>query len=235
MVWTLGISMLSLGSAAMALGFRPIPSAGRASTARGGFVDYSASSEWEQFYQEQPETTEWHASIHLEDIAALLKADPPDNLAGLDILVVGCGNSELPSVLLQECTHSKIVLLDTSATCLELLEATYGDLLEYVQGDATRIDVLFPDQKFDFIVDKGLADAIFCGEGWEGPIQRLFQAAGKVLRPRTGKYLLVSYKLPSSTKDFLATIGREAGLKWDFDLPEKSNEKVGVSLARRDL
>mmetsp|Transcript_21239 Transcript_21239/g.50209 ORF Transcript_21239/g.50209 Transcript_21239/m.50209 type:complete len:310 (+) Transcript_21239:17-946(+) len=99
---------------------------------------------------------------------------------------------------------------------------------------------------FDIIIDKGLTDAILCGEGWDGPLEQLLYESAKVLSMGTGKYLLISYKLPSSTKDFLVTVGKTFGLEWefDFDLPSvavphetcdrKAYQRVSIAMARRN-
>jgi hypothetical protein len=115
---------------------------------------------------------------------------------------------------------------------LNQLEEVYGSSVEYTCGDATKLSSLWDEKQFDIIVDKGLSDAILCGEGWNGPLAKLFQDAATVLRKGTGIYLLISYKLPSSTKEFLMEVGDEVGLEWEFDLPD-SNHRVSVSMARK--
>lgn len=193
--------------------------------------DFSAPSEWEYFYQESSEVLEWHSSIPLERIASYVPT-----LENAEILMVGCGNSRLPATILSSCNakNPKIVLLDTSQTCLDQLEQEYGSSVEYVCGNAVALDRLFPNRQFDMVLDKGLSDALFCSEGWNGPIQKLFESTAKILRS-DGQYLLVSYKLPQSTKDFLEEIGDTVGLDWQFDLKEDSNERVGVSLATKSM
>ena len=132
----------------------------------------------------------------------------------------------------------------------------YGSNVECVCGDATELSKLnlssktssghvgdrsiddnitgqSSQDKFDIIIDKGLTDAILCGEGWNGPLKKLFREASGVLRAR-GRYLLISYRLPSSTKDFLVRIGKSVGLEWEFDIPDDSNLRVSVSVAVKE-
>ncbi len=189
--------------------------------------DFSAPSEWESFYQETIDTVEWHSSVPLERVASYV---PNPNA---DILMVGCGNSKLPETILSCCQNPKIVLLDSSPTCLDQLMKLYGSDMKYVCGDAIKLERFFPEERFDIIVDKGLSDAIFCSEGWNGPLEKLYQGAANILHPGTGKYLLISYKLSSSTKEFLRQVGDDVGLEWEFDLKEDSNNRVGVSLATK--
>jgi hypothetical protein len=96
--------------------------------------------------------------------------------------------------------------------------------------------------QYDYIYDKGLMDALFCNEGWETGVSRLIHEASRVLvSPSTatsttsdtssssnggggdadagagGMYILVSYPLPTSTRNFLMEQGDKVGLKWQFD------------------
>lgn len=193
----------------------------------GASFDFSAPSEWDAFYKERPEILEWHASVPLDRIASYV----PERDA--HVLLVGCGNSQLPGTILASRQNARLVLLDTSQTCLDQLKETYGSSVEYVCGNAAELERLFPNRQFDMVLDKGLSDALFCSEGWNGPIEQLYRGATKILRPGIGRYLLISYKLPSSTQDFLREVGNQVGMDWDFDLKQDSNHRVGVSLATR--
>ena len=195
--------------------------------------DFSSQSEWDRFYKQEKEnnqeTVEWHSSIPLEVIASFVPQ-------GSKCLIPGCGNSKLPKVILSSVKDVRLVLQDSSKTCLDQLQATYGTSARYYCGDATTsLTNLCKENndKFDLIVDKGLVDAILCGEGWNGPLERLMKEASNCLDQENGRYLMISYKLPTSTKEFLKHVGNEVGFEWTFDIPEYSNQRVGVSLARK--
>lgn len=199
--------------------------------------DFSSPSEWDTFYQQEKESNEdaieWHSSIPLEKIASFV----PE---GSKCLVPGCGNSKLPQVILSQVPDVSITLLDSSQTCINQLKEEYGSsIADYHCGDATKLSDLFPfptaqnnQDKFDIIIDKGLSDAILCGEGWNGPLERLCKEASAILKDETGQYLLISYRLPKSTQAFLQEVGQEVGLEWQFELPD-SNNRVSVSRARK--
>ena len=137
--------------------------------------------------------------------------------------------------------------------------------IEYVCGDATQLSKYFAidideddddddDEKkikgsqgllFDMIIDKGLTDAILCGEGWDGPLEKVLYESAKILSMGTGRYLLISYQLPSSTKEFLVNVGNNVGLEWEFDFDLTSSapsfknddgkhQRVSVAMARRN-
>lgn len=222
--------------------------------------DFASPTEWDAFYRRQQRqhqqedqmlhdgnsrqpliiTTEWHDSIALEDIATVVPSHSR-------CLLVGCGTSRLPEVLLhQPAPPRSLVLMDTSPTCLEQLKALYGNVgkdssttthMEYVCGDATRLCYYFgtsvvtdnksssgdPQQTrpflfFDMIIDKGLTDAILCSEGWDGPLESMLREASQILTPVSGQYLLISYQLPRTTREFLEEVGRDVGLEWQFDV-----------------
>lgn len=134
--------------------------------------------------------------------------------------------------------------------------------IEYVCGDATQLSKYFAidvdddgenadeneinssqQLSFDIIIDKGLTDAILCGEGWDGPLEKVLYESAKILSMGTGRYLLISYQLPSSTKEFLVNVGKDVGLEWEFDFDLTSSQssskkydgkRVSVAMARRN-
>ncbi len=242
--------------------------------------DFSSAKGWDEFYKEpekydsmasqdgsstaETTTTEWHPSVSLENIAS---AVPPNGRC----LIIGCGNSDLPDVILKQRDSTlprSLVLLDTSQTCLNQLRERHLQMegsttnddgigskvsfestdIEYVCGDVSQLSTYFDianvdddsDKSkadvgayFDIIIDKGLTDALLCGEGWDGPLEKLMRESAKILSKETGQYLLISYELPSSTKRFLVEIGNEVGLKWDFDfdLITSTSQDVSVAMA----
>jgi hypothetical protein len=198
----------------------------------GEAFDFSSASGWERFYSEsgvdsqEDSVLEWHSSVPLEVLADFVP------LGGSNCLMVGCGTSDLPSVVHEKRRDMSITLMDSSKTCIEQLSGRYGDTMSYVCGDATRLSSVLPPSKlYDIIIDKGLMDAFFCGEGWNGPIESLVKESSKVLCTG-GFYLLASYRLPTSTKEFLTEKGSEVGLDWEFDCTG-SNDRVGLSIARK--
>lgn len=110
----------------------------------------------------------------------------------------------------------------------------HQERIGYVCGDAVKLSdtLLIASEQFDVIVDKGLMDALLCGEGWNGPVATLLEEASQKLRCK-GVYVLVSYRLPRSTREYLTEVGDRVGLTWEFDC-KGSNDRVGVSIARKD-
>jgi Methyltransferase domain len=219
--------------------------------------------------------TEWHASIPLSTIASYVSTvagtadfntnrdtqsasfqDCTSNASSLfplrNVLLIGCGHSKLPDVLLYHDEHVHMTLLDSSPTCMHQLQERYtrefpqwNDRISYVVGDATRLSHHI--YSWDVIVDKGLMDALLCGEGWETSVERLLRESFASLRQqppqqqqqqvaRNGKhstpcYLLIGYKLPPSTRAFVQDVATSCGWVWEFGLPG-SNNSVEISMAR---
>jgi hypothetical protein len=187
--------------------------------------DFSSTLEWNNFY-EDGKGFEWHSTIPLERVASYIPEDS-------DCLMVGCGDSELPAVTLSTRRSTRLNLLDSSTVCIEQLRELYGNTVDYTCGDATKLSSLFPEsKKFDIVVDKGLTDALLCSEGWDYFLEKLLVESSKLLKPGLGMYLLISYRLPKSHKEFLQEVGEVVGLDWEFDLPD-STERISVSIGRK--
>ena len=205
--------------------------------------DFSSKTGWDQFYERRSrpsdgdqlafEPYEWHSSLDHDVVL-----QHAERARGGSILFVGCGTSTMPLELydLHE-GESQITCLDYSPSCIEQLAQSWGSTrpnMSFVTGDATRLesmpDIADSDERIDAIIDKGLIDALMCGEGWNGDVERLLASAAKQLIPN-GLYVLVSYKLSSATKDFLLDVGKKVGLEWTFDLEDKGNNRVSLSKA----
>ena len=231
-------------------------------TAAASF-DFSSQYEWDHFYQQQQEEqnenqhrtneaaavaapvvdriTEWHTSVPVSSIAALVQ--PSD----MTCLLPGCGLSALPQAILNHNHKTtqqlqRLVLLDSSPICIKQLQTLYGhsSTVEYLCGDATKLSQLLRtteedddterSTQFDLIIDKGFMDAILCGEGWDGILTTWFHEVALVLRESgAARYILISYPLPKSTQAFLREIGDEMGLDWEFDIELVNNSSSSSS------
>lgn len=221
--------------------------------------DFSSARGWESHYQESScheAYDEWHTTIDFGTIVqycvpaaiedpylGLSEKDPPleevitmtnkhdtsNVTAKTDILMVGCGTSRLPEAFDPEIYQ--LTLLDAAPTCIEALRNRYTDCdhHRYIVGDAVRM-TQNNTGVYDCVVDKGLMDALLCGEGWDVWVAQLVASVANVLRAG-GRYVLVSYRLPTSTVRFLEQ--RSHGkLAWDFCV-DGSNPRVMISIARR--
>lgn len=207
--------------------------------------DFSSPWAWEQYYSKssnESDVLEWHQCISLSEIAGLVKQQLAFQARQTDrhmiqkpptCLVVGCGNSKLPTILRRMIPEMKIVLLDSSPTLMARLArryATESDYIECICDDATMLQSL-ENESIDIILDKGFLDALFCNEGWNGIVHRALTASRRVLKGGFGTYLWIGYKLPASSLDFVSEAAPE--LKWDYGF-KRSGEQVCIRLAVKD-
>lgn len=155
------------------------------------------------------------------------------------ILLVGCGNSALPRILHNAFdTAVEVTCLDYSPICINMIRSMYQEScpnMSFVVGDATKLqDVHWDDdtteqskdKQFDVIVDKGLLDALMCGDGFD--IDQLMDGTNHVLTSQDwGLYVLICFELSKSSKQSLVELGNnedERRLVWDFNVPVEGSE-----------
>ncbi|KAL3795113.1 hypothetical protein ACHAW5_010400 [Stephanodiscus triporus] len=164
------------------------------------------------------------------------------------ILLVGCGNSGLPRALHDAFDADvRVTCLDYSPACIDAMRSLYGNAypnVDFVVGDATDLggvvwnevdgagDLSGGDTRwFDVVVDKGLLDALMCGEGFD--VERLMGGINDVLVPHSwGMHVLICFPLSTASKRILEEF---PGLEWDFDIPVEGSEngRASFNLARR--
>ena len=151
------------------------------------------------------------------------------------ILLVGTGNSALPRILHDAFdTPVRVTCLDYSPVCIDMIKAMYEPScpnMDFVVGDATNLQNVLWDEDtvtqsagkkhFDVIVDKGLLDALMCGEGFD--LERLMGGINDVLTPHEwGMHVLICFQLSRASKESLVELGD--GVVWDFDVPVEGSE-----------
>lgn len=158
------------------------------------------------------------------------------------ILLVGCGNSALPRILHDAFDNIpvSVTCLDYSVTCMDMIRSMYEHAcphMNFVVGDATDLqNVIWEDssdddndvdtittrqsKQFDIIIDKGLLDALMCGEGFD--IGKLMDGVNAVLTSyEWGMHVLICFQLSKASKQYLDVM---PGLGWNFDIPVKGSE-----------
>jgi hypothetical protein len=118
--------------------------------------------------------------------------------------------------------------------------------MNFVVGDATNLqNVIWEDdsddddvtitarqpKQFDIIIDKGLLDALMCGEGFD--ISNLMDGINEVLTPyEWGMHVLICFELSKASKQYLDDM---SGLDWHFDITVKGSEngRGCLNLAKR--
>ncbi|NWJ09950.1 MET13 protein, partial [Crypturellus undulatus] len=110
------------------------------------------------------------------------------------VLVVGCGNSELSEQMYDEGLCEDIVNIDVSEAVVRQMQersANRRPRMSYLQMDALQMD--FPDAVFQVVLDKGTLDAILADEeaATLAKADRMFAEISRVLQVG-GRYLCIS-------------------------------------------
>ncbi len=214
--------------------------------------DFSSKRGWDDFYLQLDDNGddstlgktsrgevfefEWHSSIPHDFIISEITESSK-------VLMVGTGNSRLPREIYDAHNgETTLVCMDYSKPCVDMLKSLHkedcpnmyfvcGDAMEMSSTIQDTINLTDPDHQergiFDFIVDKGLMDAMMCNEGCD--LDRYFREVRSILKPG-GKMILVSYKITSATRAYLESDA--VGLDWILDITEKSNSRVSFSVGQ---
>ena len=210
---------------------------------------------------------EWHSHIPhstiIETITPSVEAaaqqNSPSNDNGMpSILIIGCGNSSLPRVLHGAFSYPvRITCLDYSKACIDMMRDMYSTNcpnMEFVVGDAMKLKEVLDEYNnhnnncnsdkrsssyYDVIIDKGLMDALMCGEGFD--VNTLQASVNQVLTPEIwGMQVLICFPLMKGTRESLVDIGKEittTHLYWKFDMPVDGSEngRGSFNVAKRSL
>ena len=211
---------------------------------------------------------EWHSHIPhsaiidviTPSIQSALKHSTPQNKDKIpSILVIGCGNSSLPRVLHNAFSHPvRITCLDYSSVCIDMIREMYGDScpnMDFVVGDAMKLKEALDthnnlldggeEYRYDVVIDKGLMDALMCGEGFD--IDNLQKGLDQVLTENSwGIHVLICFPLSKGVKESLVELGQpgrsekcqsSSSLFWTFNLPVEGSEngRASFNVGRRCL
>lgn len=148
---------------------------------RGG---YGTTSFWAEWFEDHREPYDW--LLEYDDIGPVLEA-----LLGYDhtarILVVGAGNSPFSSDLFAR-GYRDIVNVDNCEEVVETQRRRYP-MLRWLVADVRALP--FSDASFDFVIDKGLLDNLYCLVDPETAVDEFVEELSRVLRPRA-RFIAIS-------------------------------------------
>mmetsp|Transcript_14639 Transcript_14639/g.30848 ORF Transcript_14639/g.30848 Transcript_14639/m.30848 type:complete len:461 (-) Transcript_14639:75-1457(-) len=192
--------------------------------------EYYHSQREQQTHQQSQEnkvsndnpTSKQHSEAHEKDATATTASAATNHPPKMpSILIAGCGNSSLPRILHDAFLPTvpvRVTCLDYSPVCIDMISKMYGRSrpnMDFVVGDATNLKESLMKGKvekekveYDVIVDKGLLDALLCGEGFDRDVERLVGGIREVLtKERWGMHVLVCFRLSRSLKESLVELG----------------------------
>ncbi|ESL08038.1 hypothetical protein TRSC58_04267 [Trypanosoma rangeli SC58] len=185
---------------------------------------YADPDYWEERYRSNDTTYDWYLTFdnlepHLRPVL-----QPPEQIR---VLVVGCGNSRLSMGLYEELNIRKITSVDVSPTVIAQMErrCKAKSEMQWVCCDLVNtspeklLTLLCPnDHLFDFIIDKGLIDAVLGGHNSFHNVYTLMKNLSRLLK-KGGHFLSVSYGSPETRIDHFRR------RKLYFDVEHKPIEK----------
>ncbi|KAM3403868.1 hypothetical protein ACQJBY_007145 [Aegilops geniculata] len=165
------------------------PSAGGKGGGGGGFFD------WYQSYSA---------------LRPLLRACVP---ASSQVLMLGCGNSLLSEDMAKD-GYQNIVNIDISSVVIEQMKEKHMDIpqLTYMQLDVRDMS-FFGDGSFDCIIDKGILDAMMCGDDAPHGAYKMLAEVARLMRPG-GIYMLITYGAPKER----LTLLNQVQCRWEVEL-----------------
>mmetsp|Transcript_87985 Transcript_87985/g.247237 ORF Transcript_87985/g.247237 Transcript_87985/m.247237 type:complete len:381 (-) Transcript_87985:7-1149(-) len=158
-----------------------------------GVVTYASQAYWEEAYSSRQygESYDWYGSWERDDLngRSLGELLRPVLATDSQILVLGCGNSNMSASMYRE-GYRHITNVDVSEAVVEQMRERYGRMegMTWQTMDASALE--FPDASFDAVIEKGLFDALYAGTGTL--VQSVLDQAKRVLRPG-GLLLSVSF------------------------------------------
>ena len=161
-------------------------------------AEYGRSAYWDERYTKDPEPFDWYQRYSgLKDlINQYLKRHD-------QILMAGSGNSRLTEELYADGFKS-IANVDISPVAIEQMKEKY-DADKYKGISWHEMDMcklVFPDEQYDAVVDKGTLDSILCGENSTANAAKMCKEVSRVLKP-DGVYFVVSYGTPENRLSYL--------------------------------
>eukprot|EP00746_Dinoflagellata_sp_MGD_P146493 gnl/MRDRNA2_/MRDRNA2_78968_c0_seq1.p1 gnl/MRDRNA2_/MRDRNA2_78968_c0~~gnl/MRDRNA2_/MRDRNA2_78968_c0_seq1.p1 ORF type:complete len:543 (+),score=120.55 gnl/MRDRNA2_/MRDRNA2_78968_c0_seq1:141-1769(+) len=187
-----------------------------------GFGD--GNDYWNPFYLKEPDPFDWLCDF--EDLTDIL-GNATDGVRTRRILNIGCGNSLL-SEAMYDSGYTNIVNIDQSDVAIDQMQKrNYGlrENMTWLVGDARSMD--FGDSSFDVVLDKGLFDALECGENYEVDIPAFWKEVMRVLR-NGGVYLCISISDPKRWETYMERLD----LDWSVSITRLSSENF-IYLCRK--
>lgn len=87
---------------------------------------------------------------------------------------------------------------------------------------------MFPDCSFDFVLDKGCLDCIYCSYNSIDNAKMAYSESWRLLKPGTGKYISISYGTPDTRSAHMKTN------KWDVEVtPVAYSHGISMFIATR--
>ncbi|TNV75769.1 hypothetical protein FGO68_gene4145 [Halteria grandinella] len=200
------------------------------------YPDYSKVEYWNARYTEERGITyDWYlpwkktsgAQVGMRDIIVPRLYDDKES----EILVLGCGNSELSAKLYAEEGFHYITNADYSRVIIEEMKERNAHMeeMDYVEMDITEPLDILDSESFTLILDKGCLDCVACSQDNAGKVRQMLDNVHRTLAPG-GTYVCVSHGRPEMR---LAQIQGTAGYKWTVEVQKVQKRPAGLEVLER--
>uniref|UniRef100_A0A7S3NK83 Methyltransferase type 11 domain-containing protein n=1 Tax=Aureoumbra lagunensis TaxID=44058 RepID=A0A7S3NK83_9STRA len=147
---------------------------------------YGTIGFWEEWYQEEDHCEKFDWLLEYEEIGAALEFCLGWNHDS-NILITGCGNSMLSSELFA-LGYRNLISIDNCPGVVSAQRLRYP-MLNWEIRDVRATGLA--DNTFDFILDKGCLDNLYCYLSPEENVKKYMRECARLLRPG-GRFFLVS-------------------------------------------
>ncbi|KAG5448997.1 eEF1A lysine and N-terminal methyltransferase, variant 2 [Clonorchis sinensis] len=156
--------------------------------------DFAKREYWDKFFSSRKSTFEWYGDFvqHSTFFHKYLKKSD-------DVLIVGCGNSELGAMICDRIGCASVLNIDTSEALIRQMRKRYcqspaGNRLRYECMDVLKLTDCIEEKKlnpFTCVIDKGTLDAIHSGDQSERTVRCMFDNIRSVLK-MMARYIIIT-------------------------------------------
>lgn len=187
--------------------------------------DYGSVEYWERRYHVEPAPVDFYLGYGelIPYLEPVLSGDAKD------VLVSGCGASELGAELSDRHAH-KVTCVDACHALIKHMQTRYSakDRLEYREMDCRDMRN-FNNETFDCVLDKALFDVVLCGNQNLSSIALMTTEAFRVLKPG-GAYVVVTHGAPQTRLGYL----ERPALNWRVTVLPVQKPKISKAPHRAD-
>lgn len=161
--------------------------------------NYGDFNYWEHRYLLQQDTTfDWLVDFDsLKNIFEEVLTNKEVPLINPNILMLGCGNSQLTERLYKEMNLKRIFNIDTSMNAIKSMRESTKEI-DGISWDIMDCrDLKFNQGFFDVVIDKCTMDTILCGDNPFLNVAMMTKEVQRVLKV-SGLYIIVSHSEPES-------------------------------------
>jgi ubiquinone/menaquinone biosynthesis C-methylase UbiE len=154
--------------------------------------NYGDKKYWDKRYNEQQNKTyDW-----LEGFERLRTTIENSCKKDSKILMLGCGNALLSEDMYKN-GYENIYNIDISSVVIDQMKERNKDMVNMKYEVMDALNMQYPDNTFDAVIDKSTIDAILCGDESYLNTARMMKEVQRVLKVG-GYYVVISYGIPEN-------------------------------------